>query len=149
MVGAWTVYSNATLAMAEGDLDLATDNFNLILVKGAYAPAPNSDSTYANVSPQEVTGGGYTVGGEALASGSVILAGGTVVFNAVAPPWAAPFTATFRYGVIVRRASGFLAPGDLLLCFSDMGGGGSVTGAGGTATVAMDPAGILNITHTP
>lgn len=147
--GAWTVYSNAALALANAQIDLATSNFNLILVTNSYTPAPNTDSTYANVSANEVTGGGYTVGGVSLPTDSVTLTGGTVTFLAGNPsPWSA-FSATFRYGVVVRRAGVSLAPSDLLLCYSDLGGGSSVTGTGTSLTVTMNAAGTFTITHSP
>lgn len=147
--GAWTVYSNAALALANAQINLATSNFNLILVTDSYAPAVNTDSTYANVSANEVTGGGYTTGGVSIPSETVTLTGGTVTFLASNPAAWPAFSATFRYGVMVRRAGGSLVPSDLLLCYSDFGGGSPITGTGTSLTVTMNTAGTFTITHSP
>lgn len=148
--GAWTVYSNAVLGISKGSFNLSTDNYNIILVTNSYTPAPNTDTTYSNVSANELTtSGGYTVGGVTLASTTDTLSTATVTFTSANPSWSSFTAGPFRYGVIVRRAGGSLVSGDLLLCYSDLGGGSSITGAGGTLTVTMNVSGILTITHSP
>ena len=148
--GAWTVYSNAVLGISKGSFNLSTDNYNIILVTNSYTPAPNTDTTYSNVSANELTtSGGYTVGGVTLTSTSDTLTTATVTFTSANPSWASFTAGPFRYGVIVRRAGGSLVSGDLLLCYSDLGGGSSITGAGGTLTVTMNASGIFTITHSP
>lgn len=148
--GAWTVYSNAALSMSKASFNLSTDNYNIILVTNSYTPAPNTDSTYANVSANELsTAGGYTNGGQTLTSVSDTLTAATVTFTSANPSWASFTAGPFRYGVIVRRAGGSLVSGDLLLCYSDLGGGSSISGAGGTFTVTINASGIFTITHSP
>jgi hypothetical protein len=148
--GAWTVYSNAALNISKGSFNLSTDNLNIILVTNSYTPAPNTHSTYADVSANELsTAGGYTNGGQTLTGVSDTLATATVTFTSGNPSWASFTAGPFRYGVIVRRAGGSLVSGDLLLCYSDLGGGSSITGAGGTFTVTINASGIFTITHSP
>lgn len=148
--GAWTVYSNAALEMSKGGFDLATDTYVLILVTGSYTPAPNTDKLYSDVSADELTtAGGYTVGGVALTSVTDTLSTATVTFTSANPSWSSFTAGPFRYGVIIRRAGGSLVSGDLLLCYSDLGGGSNITGAGGTLTVTMSGSGIFTITHSP
>lgn len=145
---AWTVYSNAALGLTNGDFDLNGDTFIIALLTNSYTPAPNTDTTWSNVSAYEVgTGSGYTAGGVTL-SQTCTLSTATVTFDAVDPSWSG-FSATFRYMVIVRRAGGALAPSDLLLCYSDGTGGGSITGGGGTFTVTLNASGIFTVTHSP
>lgn len=147
--GAWTVYSKAALAMSKGSYNLASDTYILALITNSYTPAPNTDALWSDVSANELTtANGYTAGGVALTSVTDTLATATATFTSAAATWSS-FSATFRYGVIVRRASGSLVSGDLLLCYSDLGGGSSITGGGGTLTVTMNGSGIFTITHSP
>ena len=147
--GAFTVYSNAALGMSKGSFNLSTDTYVMILVTNTYTPAANTDHLYSDVSANELTtSGGYTVGGDVLAGVTDTLTTATVTFTCTAPTWAA-FTNTFRYAVIIRRAGGSLVAGDLLLCFCDCTGGGSITGGGGTLTITPNASGIFTITHSP
>jgi len=147
--GNWTVYSNAALGISQGSFNLATNTFQMILVTTTYTPNANTDALYSAVSANELTtAGGYTVGGITLASETDTLTTATVTFTANSPAWTT-FTATFRYGVIVRRAGGSLVAGDLLLCYCDLGGGSSITGAGGTLTVTTPAGGFFTVTHSP
>ncbi len=147
--GAYTVYSQFIEEMGNGSFDLSTNTFVMILATTAYTPAPNTDATYANVSADEVaTGGGYTVGGEVLSGVSFTTTGGVATFTCASPTWAS-FTATFRYGIIIQRAGASLASTDKLVCYSDLGGGSSITGSGGTLTVTTNASGVFTISHTP
>lgn len=147
--GAFTFYSNAALEMGNGNFDFSTDTYIFALLTTSYTPAPNTDSTWANVSADEVaSGGGYTAGGVVLSGVSYTLATATTTFTATSPTWAS-FSATFRYGVVVRRAGGSVASSDLLLCYSDLGGGSSIIGGGGTLTVTISGSGVFTITHSP
>lgn len=148
--GAFTVYSNAALSMSKGSFNLASDTLVMALITASYTPAPNTDALWSAVSANEVaTGAGYTAGGVVLAGVTDTLTTATVTFTCTAPTWSA-FSATFKYGVIVRRAGGSLVAGDLLLSFFDANsGGGSITGGGGTLTVTPNASGIFTLTHTP
>ncbi len=148
--GAWTLYSNAVLGMTKGSFNLSADTYVLLLVTNSYTPAPNTDTTYANVSANELTTtGGYTVGGVVLASETDTLTAGVVTFTSANPSWASFTAGPFRYGVICRRGGGSLISGDLLLCYSDLGGGSSITGTNTTLTVSMSGSGIFTVGHTP
>lgn len=147
--GAWTVYSNAALEMSKALIDLSSATFVLTLFTTSYTPNVSTNKQWSDISANEVaTGGGYTAGGVALTSVTDTLTGDTVTFTSAAATWAT-FTATFRYGVLVKRAGGSIANSDLLLCYSDLGGGSSITGGGGTLTVTMNASGIFTITHSP
>lgn len=148
--GAWTVFSNAMLGMSKGSFNLATDTYVIILVTNSWTPAPDTNILYSAVSANELTtAGGYTVGGLVLASETDTLTAGTVTFTTASPAWTTFSAGPFRYGVIVRRAGGSLVAGDLLLCYSDLGGGTSITGTGGTFTVTIAGGGIFTLTHSP
>lgn len=148
--GNFTHYSNAFLGLTKGLYNLSADTYVLALLTGSYVPAPNADTTWANISANEVASGlGYTTGGLALTGTSDTLTGAIVTFSAANPSWA-NFSATHRYGVVVRRAGGSLAGTDLLYAFSDLGGGSNVTfGAPSTYTVQFSASGIMQYSHTP
>lgn len=147
--GAFTVYSNAALEIGKGQMNLATDTYVVTLINNSYTPAPNTDSLWSSVSADELTtANGYTAGGITL-SQTFVLATATSTFTATSPAWTLFSAGPFRYGVIVRRAGGSLAGSDLLLCYSDLGGGSTITGSGGTFTISISGSGIFAITHSP
>jgi len=148
--GAFTLYSNGILNLTQKQIGLSTDTFVMTLVTNSYVPAPNADALWSAVSANELaTGSGYTQGGLVLASATDTLAAGTVTFTATSPSWPSFAAGPFRYAVIARRAAAALAAGDLLLCYSDLTGGGSISGTGGSFTVTVSGSGIFAITHTP
>jgi hypothetical protein len=148
--GAFTLYSNAALGISKKLFDLSADTYVMTLVTGTYTPAPNTDTLWSSVSANELTtAGGYTVGGVVLASETDTLTTATVTFTATSPSWVTFSAGPFRYGVVVRRAAGSLVAGDLLLCYSDLGGGSNITGTGGTFTITISGSGILQFTHSP
>jgi hypothetical protein len=147
---AFTVYSAAALAISKGSHNLATDTIVCTLHTTSYTPAANTDATWADVSATELsTASGYTAGGVALASQTDTLSTATVTFTATSPTWASFSAGPFRYAVLTRRASGSLVSGDKLICYSDLTGSGSLTGAGGSFTITISGSGIFTLTHTP
>jgi hypothetical protein len=148
--GAWTLYSNAVLELSKKTMDLSADTFVCTLHTSSYTPAPNTHTLWSDVSATELsTAGGYTAGGVALASETDTLTTATVTFNSTNPSWASFSAGPFRYAVLTHRAGGSLVSGDLLLCYCDLTGSGTITGSGGTYTITMNASGIFQITHTP
>jgi hypothetical protein len=148
--GAFTLYSNVQLEMSKAQMNLSSDTFIMALITNTYVPAPNTDALWSAVSANELTtASGYTAGGVVLASVTDTLTAGAVTFTATSPSWASFSAGPFRYGVICRRAGGSLVSGDLLLCYSDLSGGGTITGSGGSYTITISGSGIFQITHTP
>jgi hypothetical protein len=148
--GAFTLYSKSVLALTKGSMNLSSDTFILALLNNSYTPNPNSDALWSDVSSYELgTASGYTAGGVALASEADTLTSATVTFTAASPSWSSFSAGPFRYAVVSRRAGGSLVSGDLLLCYSDLTGGGTITGSGGTYTVTISGSGIFQVTHSP
>jgi hypothetical protein len=148
--GAFTLYSNAVLEISKGQMNLSSDTFVAVLLTNSYTPAANTDKLWSDVSGVELAAGsGYTAGGVVLASETDTLATATVTFTATSPSWSTFSAGPFRYVAIVRRAGGSLVSGDLLLCYSDLTGSGTITGSGGTFTITISGSGIFQITHTP
>lgn len=144
--GAFIVYGNAKLGMAKKLIDLSADTFVITLVTASYTPVANTDSLWSSVSANELTtAGGYTAGGIVLASETATLTTGTVTWTCTSPAWTTFSAGPFRYGVIVKRAGGSLVAGDLLITYSDLGGGSNITGTGGTFTITISGSGIFTI----
>ena len=148
-VGAITLYSNAVLEMGDGSFDFNADTYVMTLISSGYTPAPNTDKLWSDVSANELaTALGYTAGGEVLSGVAWTLTSATGKYTFTAPTWPA-FSATFKYGVIVRRAGGSLVSGDHLLAYFDANTSGTYTGSGGTFTITPNSSGIFTATHSP
>jgi len=147
---AFTLYSNAILEMTKGNFNLSSDTYVATLHTASYSPAPNTQALWSDVSASELTTvNGYTQGGVVLTTTTDTLSTATVTFSAASVVWSGFSAGPFRYVIITRRASTSLVTGDLILCYSDLTGGGTITGSGGTFTITMSGSGIFQITHTP
>lgn len=142
--GVWVRYSNFVLGMTKKLFDLSSDTFVLTLVTSSYTPVQNTHTLWSDVSANELgTAGGYTAGGIVLGSMTDTLTTATVTWTCASPKWTTFTAGPFRYGVLVKRASGSLAAGDLLVAYSDLGGGSNITGTGGDYTVTISGSGVL------
>lgn len=137
--------------LVSGGIDLDSDTIVCVLVGTGYTPNRTAHSLWSDVSANELaTSGGYTQGGVALASKAVTHSGGTITFDADDVQWNAPCTFTgAKYAVLVRRAGGSLASGDLLIGYLDLntaGGSSVVDAAGDLFKVTWAAGGILAFT---
>lgn len=145
--GAFIPYTVNLDALVSGGVDLDSDTIVCALLTSSYTPGRTTHSAWSDASAAEVSGGGYTAGGVALTGKTVTHSGGTVTFDADDAVIGAAVTATAKYAVLVRRAGGALAAGDLLIAYADLDtGGGSVTGLGGAFTVQFSASGIFTVT---
>jgi len=145
---AWKVYGEAVEAIAEGGIDLDTDNFRMALVTSSYTPNQNTHATWADVSAAEVAaGGGYSTGGQAVTVDSSANTNLVYTWDISDHAWTSS-TITAKYAVIVRSANGTsLQSTDLLVCYSDLeNGGGSLSTTNGTFTVSISGSGVFTIT---
>ena len=114
--------------------DLAADTIKIAL----YTSSASLDaSTTAYSTSNEVSGSGYTAGGETLGSKTVSTSGTTAFFDAADPTWtSASFTA--RGALIYNDTNGDKAIA--VLAF-----GGDFTVAGGTFQIVLPAAGTSGI----
>lgn len=146
---AFVVYTTAVSNILQGHMNLATGTYVVTLLGSSYTPAPNADGIWSDVSSHEISAGsGYSAGGQVLASETLATSTATVIFDADDPVWTSFSAGPFRYAVIVHRAGGSIAGSDLLLCYVDLTGGGTLSGAGGSYTITLNVAGIFTATHT-
>ena len=64
------VYNSFKRDIANGSIDLDTDTINVMLVTSSYSPTIDTHTKRSDIT-NEVTGTGYTAGGQALASKTV------------------------------------------------------------------------------
>lgn len=134
------VYGRAAKLLLEGSHDLDGATYNVMLTTSAYTPDVDTHDFRSDVT-NEVTGTGYSAGGQALGTVTVTYdsANNRAVFDAADAVWASS-TITARYAVIYR-ARGGASSADELLCYVDFGA--DVSSTGGAFTIAWHANGIV------
>lgn len=140
---------NMTDPVVSGGIDLDSDTIVCVLLANTYTPSRTGHALWSDVSTHELaTGSGYTAGGVALANKSMTHSGGTGTFDADDVSWPNA-TITAKYAVLVRRAGGSLASGDLLVAYVDLetaSGTATVSSLNAAFTVQWNANGILTVT---
>jgi len=133
------IYNKFKEYCGDGTIDLDTHTFKCALLDNTHTPSAGY-STFAEVSSAEVSGTGYTAGGETLVNVSWGDDEGTSTFDADDVVWSdSRFTA--RYAVIYDDTT--TTPVDALICMYDLTSDRVVNL--GTFTLAFDSEGILKI----
>lgn len=138
------MYGSVIAKAFNKEIDFDTDTIKVALVSSAYTPNQDTHDYWDGVKPNEVTGTGYTAGGQALASKTVTYdaANNVTVLDAADSVWASS-TITARYAVIYDD-SGATDAQKALLGYVDFGSDQSSTN--GAFTVTWDATGIIRIT---
>ena len=126
------VYNSYFKDSAQGNIAIGTHTLKMMLVDG-YAP-DKSHTKRSDVIADEVTGTGYSAGGQAITPSLVqdnVNNKVTVSFENKTWP-AATITAT---GAVIYRSRGGAASADELLCYIDFGG--AVTSTADNFTVSL------------
>ena len=136
------VYNQFKAEVMKGTLDLVADTVKVALMGSVHSFNPD-DTGWAAVSANEISGTGYTAGGQALANQTVTQddVDDEGVFDADDVAWT---DATFTAYHAVLYDDTPTSPADPLICSIDFGGAQTVTG--GTFTIQWAEEGILNIT---
>jgi len=138
---AWVIYDNFKLGQENGAaIDLDTDALTIALLTSAYTPAAATDTLWSGISANQVSGTGYTAGGETVTGASVALLTGTVTFDIADQTWSqnAGGFSNARYVVIKRTSDG------RLVAYHDLGSDrGNVAG---DFTVQMSTSGVFTKT---
>ena len=126
--------------------DTTAGRFKCMLVKAAYVPNFATDSVYSDVSNQ-VTGTGYTDGGEALTGVTFAITGGAanaiVTWDAGDVTWTGS-TITDARAAVIYNTSEANKP---LIAYVDFGGNFSTTS--GTFQIVWNASGIFTLDTTP
>jgi hypothetical protein len=125
------------------EIDFDSDSIKVMLCTSTYTPAQDTHQYKSDVT-NEVTGTGYTAGGEALTTASLTYTAATNVLKLDADDvtWAGS-TITARYAVIydATPATDATRP---LIAYVDFGA--DVSSSSGNFTIAWDAAGIATVT---
>jgi len=132
------VYDSFFEDLMDGALDLNTDTIKVALLQGASGGTPytpnSAHAVFDDVDGSEISGTGYTAGGETLANPAITDA----KFDADDVVWSgATFTTAYA---VVYKDSGDPATSPLI-CLLDLGGEKSVTA--GTFTLEFHSNGIM------
>jgi hypothetical protein len=128
------IYFSMIEDMARGAIDFDTDTFRVLIVTASYTPS-QTHSKRSDVNANEVSGTGYTAGGN-VCSLSLSRTNGVLSITPATVTWAAPVSGFTGQRAIIYKARGGLASADELVCCID---NGSPVAANGTSyTVRVD-----------
>jgi len=133
------IYNRFKANLMNKEVDLEADTIKVALLDNNHSFNAD-DNTWSDVSANEISGTGYTAGGEELANKSVTQddTNDKAVFDADDVSWtSATFTAYHAVIYDVTLAS------DDLICSIDFGGAKSVSN--GTFTIQWDSNGIITL----
>jgi hypothetical protein len=100
-------------ALFNKEVDFDSDNIKVALLSSSYTPNQTTHGYFSDVSTYEVSGTGYTAGGQALANKTKTVSGNTLVLDADDTTWAAS-TITARYAVVYDSSGGTAATNALI-----------------------------------
>jgi hypothetical protein len=135
-------YNYAKTYLMNGAVDLDTDTIHVALVTSAYTPNIDTHDFFNDVT-NEVTGTGYTAGGQALASKTVTVdtTNDRGVFDSADPSWTTA-TITARAAVLYKKRGG-ASSADELIGYWDFGA--DIVSTAGTFTIAVNANGWFYI----
>ena len=134
MSGAFHFYGNGLLNLAQGNIDLDTDTFKIMLTTSTYVPNQDTDVFRSDVT-NEVVGTGYTAGGATLTGVSVTY---DAASNQMRVSWTDPTwptsTITARTAVIYKSRGGASTADELLAYCTEAA---DISSSGATFTVDL------------
>lgn len=135
------VYNSAKSELMKGTHQLHSHTIKVMLMNNSHVFTDTHD-VKGDVSANEISGTGYTSGGETLGSATVTTddTDDEGVFDAADTSWA---TATFTAYHAVIYNDTVSSPVKPLLCSIDFGG--AVTATGATFTITWNAEGIINL----
>ena len=137
------LYGNFLVKALNKEVDYDTDTIKVALLTSSYTPDQDAHDYLNDVSSYEVSGTGYTAGGNTLASKTVTYdsANNVIVLDAADTTWASS-TITARYAVVYDSTG--TASTSALIGYVDFGSDQSSTN--GNFTITWDSTGIVRIT---
>ena len=137
------LYGNFLLKALNKEVDFDTDTIKVALVSSSYTPDQDAHDYFNDVSTYEVSGTGYTAGGNTLASKTATYdsANNVIVLDAADTTWASS-TITARYAVVYDSTG--TSSTSALIGYVDFGSDQSSTN--GNFTITWDSTGIVRIT---
>lgn len=137
------IYGKAFLSLSDKEIDWVADANKCALATVTYSPDQDAHDYFDDIT-NEVSGTGYTAGGDTLTNPTSTYTAGTNVWHIDADnaQWTTS-TITARYAIVYDSTPGSAATNPLI-CYQDAGADVSTTA--GTFTVAWAATGILQVT---
>jgi hypothetical protein len=137
------LYGNFLIKSLNKEVDFDSDTIKVALLTSSYTPDQDAHDYFNDVSSNEVSGTGYTAGGNTLASKTVTYdsANNVIILDAADTTWASS-TITARYAVVYDSTG--TASTSALIGYVDFGSDQSSTN--GNFTITWDSTGIVRIT---
>lgn len=100
------IYNGFLEYLANGVIDLENDEIKCAILSAAYTPDRDADDKFGDISDHEVSGTGYTAGGQALANKVLTKdnTGDLVKFDADNPAWPMVTFTDGRWAAIYKNA---------------------------------------------
>jgi hypothetical protein len=138
------LYGNFLAKALNKEVDWDSDTIKVALLTSSYTPNQDTHDYFDDVSANEVSGTGYTAGGQTLGSKTVTYdsANNVIVLDAADVTWSSS-TITARYAVVYDD-SGATAGTKALIGYVDFSSDQSSTN--GNFTITWDATGIVRIT---
>jgi hypothetical protein len=138
------LYGNFLAKSLNKEIDWDSDTIKVALLSSSYTPNQDTHDYYDDVVANEVTGTGYTTGGNTLASKTITYDGtnNVIILDAADVTWSSS-TITARYAVVYND-SGASNAAKALIGYVDFGSDQSSTN--GNFTITWDSTGIVRIT---
>lgn len=142
-----SLYGLGLTHIGRGDVVFTTDTIKVALLGSGYVFAQDTHEFFSDVSASEVTGSGYTAGGQALGTKAVDYdaASNEVRYTAANTVWTAASGETLAaYGAVVYQDTGDPST-SVLLDYVDFGA--EVSATGGDFTIDWDDtSGVIRLT---
>lgn len=137
------LYGNFLLKALNKEVDFDSDTIKVALLSSSYTPDQDAHDYLNDVSTYEVSGTGYTAGGNTLGSKTATYdsANNVVILDAADTTWSSS-TITARYAVVYGSTG--TASTSPLIGYVDFGSDQSSTN--GNFTITWDSTGIVRIT---
>jgi len=137
------LYGNFILKALNKEVDFDSDTIKVALATSSYTPDQDAHDYFNDVSTYEVSGTGYTAGGNTLASKTATYdsANNVIVLDAADTTWASS-TITARYAIVYDSTG--TSSTSALIGYVDFGSDQSSTN--GNFTITWDSTGIVRIT---
>ena len=138
------LYGNFLAKSLNKEIDWDSDTIKVALLTSSYTPNQDTHDYYDDVVANEVSGTGYTTGGNTLSSKTITYDGtnNVIILDAADVTWSSS-TITARYAVVYDD-SGASNAAKALIGYVDFGSDQSSTN--GNFTITWDSTGIVRIT---
>lgn len=145
-MGSTGLYANFPSSALGGNsitpFSLLSNAVNLALLGTGYSPSQGSNITWNNINANEMTGSGYTAGGQALTFKALAVSGNVTTFSAANVTWASSTITNARYAALYQN-TGTASTSALIACLDF---GSAMSSVSNNFTVNWNASGVLALT---